>query len=404
MILLSLLAASAAAALIVMLLIAGLNAITFPRLHPPQPDRSRPLIVPSAATPLVSILIPARDEATAIGATVRSLLAQTYAPFEVLILDDSSADGTGEIARRAAAGDPRFQVIAGEPLLAGWVGESWACHQLSLRAQGSVLIFAAADVQWQPEGLAALIAELQRTQADLLTVWATPITVTRGERLIVPLTALARFADLPALLVQHRSSATFAAATGQCLAFRRSAYQALGGHICVRDAALADLSFARQIKARGLRLRLADGAGLITCRRYRRWHDLRAGFAEQPACRLRQSCDIIRVINAVSSGDFRPARLVAADRLAAAAERQLPVGAAGTHAHGDQLARTDGGSHPPTLVRCHLAADLGAAADVDRAVGDLVAVAQAQSVTIDSASQRSSWRMLIAVWKAVSQL
>ena len=280
MIILSLLAASAAAALIVMLLIAGLNAITFPRLHPPQPDRSRPLIVPSAATPLVSILIPARDEATAIGATVRSLLAQTYAPFEVLILDDSSADGTGEIARRAAAGDPRFQVIAGEPLLAGWVGESWACHQLSLRAQGSVLIFAAADVQWQPEGLAALIAELQRTQADLLTVWATPITVTRGERLIVPLTALARFADLPALLVQHRSSATFAAATGQCLAFRRSAYQALGGHICVRDAALADLSFARQIKARGLRLRLADGAGLITCRRYRRWHDLRAGFAD----------------------------------------------------------------------------------------------------------------------------
>ncbi len=274
------LAAFDAAVLIVMLLITLLNAITFPRLRPPQPDRTRPVIFPSAETPLVSILIPARDEATAIGTTVRSLLAQTYAPFEVIILDDGSSDGSGEIARVAAGGDARIQVISGQPLLAGWLGKNWACHQLSLRAQGSVIVFADADVQWQPDGLAAVVAVMQRTQADLLTVWATQITVTWSERLVVPLRALAIFAYLPALLVHHLTSAAFAAANGQCLAFRRSAYQALGGHICVRDSLVEDLSFARQIKARGLRLRMADGAGLITCRMYRRWREVRDGFAK----------------------------------------------------------------------------------------------------------------------------
>ncbi len=280
MIILSALAAFDAVVLIVMLLIALLNALTFPRLRPPQPDPARPVIVPSAETPLVSILIPARDEATAIAATVRSLLAQTYAPFEVIVLDDGSSDGTGAIAQAAAGDDARLQVITGQPLLAGWLGKSWACHQLSLRAQGSLIVFADADVQWQPDGLAALVALMQRTQADLLTVWSTQITVTWGERLIVPLMALAIFAYLPVLLVHHLTSAAFAAANGQCLAFRRSAYQALGGHICVRDSVVEDMSFARQIKARGLRLRMADGAGLITCRMYRRWGDVRAGFAK----------------------------------------------------------------------------------------------------------------------------
>ncbi len=277
-----------AAALIVMLGIALLNGLTFLRLRPPQPEALRPpqhealrpVIHPSAETPLVSILIPARDEAVAIGATVRSLLAQTYSSFEVIILDDHSADGTGEIARVAAGGDARFQIISGQPLLEGWLGKSWACHQLSLMARGSVLVFADADVQWQPQALAALVALMLKTQADLLTVWSTQITVTWSERLIVPLMALAIFAYLPALLVHNLTSTAFAAANGQCLAFRRSAYQALGGHICVRGSVIEDMSFARQIKARGLCLRMADGAGLISCRMYRSWRDVRDGFAK----------------------------------------------------------------------------------------------------------------------------
>ena len=196
-------------------------------------ERDAPLIHPSADTPLVSILIPARNEANAIANTIRALRAQTYAPFEVILLDDQSTDGTREIARAAAQGDPRFQIIAGQPLLEGWLGKNWACHQLSNEARGRVLIFSDADVQWQPDALRALVAMMQRTQADLLTVWPTQITVTRSERLVVPLIALAIFGYLPALLVEKSPYPSLAAANGQCLVFKKSAYQ-VGRRACRR--------------------------------------------------------------------------------------------------------------------------------------------------------------------------
>jgi chlorobactene glucosyltransferase len=164
---------------------------------------------------LVSILIPARNEADSIANTIRSLRAQSYMPFEVILLDDQSTDGTAEIARAAAQGDARVQIIAGQPLLEGWLGKNWACHQLSNEARGRVLVFTDADVQWQPDAFKALVAMMQRTQADLLTVWPTQITVTRGERLVVPLIALAIFGYLPAILVQKTPYASLAAASGE---------------------------------------------------------------------------------------------------------------------------------------------------------------------------------------------
>lgn len=263
-----------------MLGIAILNAITFPRLRVPPPKPDAPLIHPSAETPLVSILIPARNEANAIANTIRSLRAQTYAPFEVFLLDDQSTDGTREIAQAAAQGDPRFQFLAGQPLLEGWLGKNWACHQLSNEARGRILIFTDADVQWQPEALRALVAMMQRTQADLLTVWPTQITVTRSERLVVPLIALAIIGYLPALLVHQTSFSSLAAANGQCLVFKKSAYGSVGGHVAVRGSIIEDISFARRIKAKGLHLIMADGAGLITCRMYRNWREVREGFAK----------------------------------------------------------------------------------------------------------------------------
>ncbi len=279
MILFSLLAAFTFTALMTIFLLAVLNALTFPRLRVPPPA-APPLIHPSAQTPLVSVLIPARDEARVIAATVRALRAQSYTPFEVIILDDHSSDGTRAIAEAAAQGDPRFRVIAGQPLLDTWLGKNWACHQLSQIANGRVLVFSDADVQWTPDALKALVAMLQTTQADLLTVWPTQITVSRAERLVVPLIALAILGYLPAVLVHKTRYASLAAANGQCLAFRRSAYNSVGGHIAVRGSIVEDIAFARLIKAKGLHLRMADGAGLIACRMYQNWREVRDGFAK----------------------------------------------------------------------------------------------------------------------------
>lgn len=272
-------------ALLVIALFAVINTLTFPRLRAPRHGANEPVFTPSVQTPRLSVLIPARDEAAVIGYTVRALLAQHYPCFEVIVLDDHSSDGTGAIAQAAAGGDSRLRVIEGADLLSGWLGKNWACHQLAQAAAESkfkpeYLIFADADVGWTPGALSALAAELRRTDADLLTVWPTQTTKTWGERLIVPLMALVVLGYLPIPLVHHTPWRVFAAANGQCMAFRRRAYDKVGGHIAVRGEIVEDIALSRRIKGRGLRLRMADGAGVIGCRMYRSWKEVRAGYAK----------------------------------------------------------------------------------------------------------------------------
>src|SRR5690606_5425641 len=128
----------------------------------------------------VSVLIPARNEAAVIADTVRSVMAQRYPHFELILLDDHSTDGTAAVAQAAAQGDERLRIVSGEPLPAGWLGKNWACHQLAQAAAGDILIFMDADVRWEADALASMIDMMMRAQADLLTIWPTQQTVTWG--------------------------------------------------------------------------------------------------------------------------------------------------------------------------------------------------------------------------------
>lgn len=265
-------------ALLLLVGVAAHNLFHFPRLH--RVNREWSVESGEWRSPGVSILIPARNEAARIGPTVAALLAQTYPAFEVLVLDDDSTDGTAEVARRAARGDPRFCLRQGAPLPPGWVGKNWACHQLAQRANYDLLLFTDADVCWQPDALAAAVAQLQDSRADLLTVWPTQTTVTWSERLVVPLMALAVLAYLPVWLAHDSPHPAAAAANGQALLFRRTAYRKCGGHDGVRSEVIEDVRLAQRVKAAGLRLRMADGNGLVITRMYRCWQEVRDGYAK----------------------------------------------------------------------------------------------------------------------------
>ena len=89
-----------------------------------------------AGAPLVSIVVPARNEARNIERCVRSILTTTWPNVEVLVVDDHSADGTGAIARQIAAEDARVTVLDAPPLPAGWFGKQWACHTAVQQARG----------------------------------------------------------------------------------------------------------------------------------------------------------------------------------------------------------------------------------------------------------------------------
>lgn len=267
-------AALATLLLLIMWAIAWHNARYFPRLAAP------PASAPARPLPIVSILIPARNEAETIAHSVADLLAQDYASLELIVLDDHSCDGTAARAQQAMGTDPRARVLKGKPLPPGWLGKHWACHQLAQAATADYLLFADADVRWHPHALAAIIAHQQETNAALLTIWPRQRTITWAERLVTPLMPFILLAYLPVAWAHDPHKIAAAAANGQCMLFTRTAYSQIGGHEAVRANVLDDVSLARAIKRQRLPLRMADAGPFLTCRMYHGWQSVRQGFSK----------------------------------------------------------------------------------------------------------------------------
>ncbi len=259
---------------VVLLGLLAVNLAVLPRLR-----RFVPLTPTSA--PLVSILVPARDEAANIAACVRGLLAQDYSAFELIVLDDGSSDGTGAILAELAAADPRLRVLIGGPLLPGWLGKPNACRQLAEAAGGDLLLITDADVRHAPALLGQAVAAQQALGVGLLSIFPRQITRTWGERLIVPLMQhFAVYGLLPLPAMQRLRTPAFAAANGQFLLFSRAAYLACGGHSTVGGLVLEDVALARAVKRAGYPIALADGGDAITCRMYQGWAEVWAGFSK----------------------------------------------------------------------------------------------------------------------------
>jgi chlorobactene glucosyltransferase len=208
-----------------------------------------------ASAPLVSVVIPARNEARNIERCVRSVLATRYPSLEVIVVDDHSTDGTAAIARAIGATDSRLHVINAPPLQSGWFGKQWACATGATAARGSILVFTDADTQHSPDLLPRVMNGMRERRAELLSVAGHQEMRTFWERVIQP--------QLFALIAiryggtEHMSNAKRpedAIANGQFIAVPRSAYDAMGGHALVRDRVAEDMSMAQEFVRSGRRV------------------------------------------------------------------------------------------------------------------------------------------------------
>ena len=266
------------------------NLATFDGLRPAEPP-------PDA--PLVSILVPARTEERNIEACVGSLLAQDYPNCEVLVLDDHSEDATGAIVARlmaeAKARNPqsRATLIQAEPLPAEWTGKNWACHQLAQAARGQFLFFTDADTQHAPGTVTATVAYALKNRAGLVSAWPRLVTVTLGEKLVVPVILLIGLAFCPLWLqrwiqenperARDRDMRKFGAANGQFMFFKRETYVKIGGHSALRSHVVEDVSLGREVAQR-----IAEGERLFNCealefsqvRMYRSFAETWEGFTK----------------------------------------------------------------------------------------------------------------------------
>jgi hopene-associated glycosyltransferase HpnB len=208
----------------------------------------------STPAPAVAVVVPARDEAPVIAATLRSLLAQDYAgPVRIILVDDGSADGTGTIARSLAAQPtgPRLTVLTGGPRPPGWSGKLWAVAQGVAEASGADLILLTdADIQHQPGHLDALVAQQQATGCDLVSEMVALRCQSLAERALVP--AFVFFFQLlyPFYWVNDSRRRTAAAAGGTIL-LRPHALARIGGIEAVRSKLIDDVALAAAVKQGG---------------------------------------------------------------------------------------------------------------------------------------------------------
>jgi chlorobactene glucosyltransferase len=257
--------------LAILLLISAFNLLTLKRLGRfPAPG----------SVPRVSLLVPARNEARNIETCARGLLHQDYPDFEVIVLDDESTDGTGEILQRLAAEEARLHVIRGQPLPAGWLGKNWACHQLSQAADGDYLLFTDADTRHDPAMLRDAIAAATAANADLLSGVPRQEVKTWSEQVLVPLLAWSFMAFIPIALAERVRAAFLSVSIGQFLLFRRSAYEAIHGHAAVRDKVVEDFELARNIKRAGRQWRFVDATPRVHCRMYHNFREVFDGLSK----------------------------------------------------------------------------------------------------------------------------
>jgi chlorobactene glucosyltransferase len=232
------------------------------------------------AFPMVSMLVPARNEEGNIAGCIQSLLAQDYPAFEVLVLDDQSEDTTRAILEKIAENKPGLRVLDGTPAPEGQIGKNWACSQLAQQARGELLFFTDADTLHKPGALRAMVTVLLGEQADFLTGFPRQEVHGWGERLLVPFFSWALLSFIPLALAYRLRLPALSVAVGQVMLFRREAYLGIGGHSQTGASIVDDLLLARQIQAAGMRWRVVFVADRISCRMYHSNREAVNGFTK----------------------------------------------------------------------------------------------------------------------------
>jgi len=236
---------------------------TLPRLA----SRSPSLMSARPATgPLVSIIIPARNESAVIETVVTSILATTYEPFELLIVDDRSTDDTAALVQRMS--DSRIRLIRGQELPQGWYGKPWACFQGYQAAKGELLLFTDADTRHEPELLARAVGALVQQKAGLVTVSPHQRCVSYWERVVMPqIWFLLALRYQPAAVNRSRKPRDVIA-NGQFILASRQAYEVAGTHRAVRHEVAEDLALAQAFLRHGQKLHFAFAERLMETRMY----------------------------------------------------------------------------------------------------------------------------------------
>ena len=227
--------------------------------------------------PLVSVIVPARNEEANIGRCLEGLLAQSYRRREILVVDDRSEDATAEVVRRYQEQHPEVRLVQIDELPPGWTGKTHALARAASEARGDWFLFVDADTYLHEHNLANAIAYVRRHDSDGLTLLARAECRTFWERALQPLLGSMLVIRFP-LATVNDPKRRLAFANGQYILMSRSCYRQVGGHEAVRGELLEDIAMARRAKAQACRLTLVYGFQAARVRMYGSFREMWRGW------------------------------------------------------------------------------------------------------------------------------
>lgn len=210
----------------------------------------------------VSVIVPARNEEKNITRCLKSLQAQDYDNFEVIVVDDCSTDDTLKIIQKFCLIDDRFIAIRLSEKKKNWAGKNFACYQGSQKATGNILLFTDADTDHSKESISSSLAYMNKFHLDVLTLLPTLVCKDYWSKLILPI-LISMINLLYSPLFLNSKKLPIAYLIGGFILINRKVYDAVGGHEAVKNSFVEDKSLGELLKTAGYKLKFIRSGNIV---------------------------------------------------------------------------------------------------------------------------------------------
>jgi cellulose synthase/poly-beta-1,6-N-acetylglucosamine synthase-like glycosyltransferase len=216
----------------------------------------------STTTPKVSVILPARNEEDFIGRCLESLRTQDYNDFEIIAIDDSSEDKTGEIIEELAKKDSKIIHVSANEKPQNWMGKNWACMEGFKKATGDIMLFTDADTKFEKNVISLAVSHLQSEDLDALTVIPRLRCIDRITKITLPMLSTFLHSRYSALNVNNPKKKV-GYFFGSFFVIKRKVYEEIGTHEKVKQEIIEDGALGKITKESGYALKMVRGEHLI---------------------------------------------------------------------------------------------------------------------------------------------
>ncbi|MBI4964260.1 MAG: glycosyltransferase [Desulfomonile tiedjei] len=258
--------------LLVFIELMRMNVLLFRALDN-EPTLPEQVGLPDNPHPLVTIVVPAKDEVSGIEASVRSIIASDYSNLEIVLVNDRSEDDTLRIMERLAQEDQRIKVISIHELPKGWTGKTHAMFRAAQEASGDIFLFTDADVFLDPKAISQVLRFFKAQKLDMFSLLPGFVKKGFNENAVHPHMALGISYFYPLTDVNNPAKEA-ALASGCFIMITRQGYEKLGTWERFRNEVTEDVALSKAAKANGLKLMVMRGFALVRTKPFDRLSDV----------------------------------------------------------------------------------------------------------------------------------